>query len=240
MKLQQAQQDTFKYMRNLSARLTELQSAIRARTLAASRPPDSAQLLAVSKTQSADAVRDLFECGQVHFGENYLQEAEHKRRELQDVAITWHFIGGLQSNKTRAVAEQFDWVHTVDRAKLAERLGRQRPRELGPLNVCLQVNIDAESDKAGCAPADAPELAQLLAKQPGLRLRGLMAIPRADNGPEAFARLAALQAQLIGAGLDLDHLSMGMSADWPDAIDCGATWIRVGTALFGPRAPKSV
>lgn len=193
-------------------------------------------LLAVSKTKPAEAVREAHAAGLRDFGENYLQEALAKQAALADLDLTWHFIGPIQSNKTRAIAEHFDWVHSVDRLKVAERLAEQRPADLGPLNICLQVNISGEASKAGCAPADVPALAKAVAALPGLRLRGLMAIPQPSADPAeqnaVFAQVRALNEAL---GLGLDTLSMGMSEDLEAAIAQGATWVRIGTALFGAR-----
>jgi pyridoxal phosphate enzyme (YggS family) len=190
----------------------------------------------VSKTKPASAVREAYAAGVRDVGENYLQEALTKQQELSDLALIWHFIGPIQSNKTRAIAEHFDWVHSVDRLKIAQRLGEQRPAGLAPLNVCLQVNVSGEASKSGCEPADLPALAHAVCALPGLRLRGLMAIPQPTDDrasqEAAFARLRELQESL---GLDLDTLSMGMSHDLEAAIAQGATWVRIGTALFGAR-----
>lgn len=201
------------------------------------------QLLAVSKKHSTEAIRQLHGLGQRQFGESYWQEAEAKLTTLADLPIEWHYIGPLQANKTRPIAEHFQWVHSVDREKVAQRLNDQRPPELPPLNVCLQVNVDAEASKAGVMPAQVGELAELVNALPRLRLRGLMCLPR--NTPslatqrQPFRMLAALQAQLIAAdGLELDTLSMGMSNDLEAAIAEGSTLVRVGSALFGER-PKN-
>ena len=203
---------------------------------AAGRAPSTVRLLAVSKTKPASAVREAYAAGVRDVGENYLQEALAKQQELSDLALTWHFIGPIQSNKTRAIAEHFDWVHSVDRLKIAQRLGEQRPAGLVPLNVCLQVNVSGEASKSGCEPTDLPALAHAVCALPGLRLRGLMAIPQPTDDracqEAAFARLRELQE---GLGLDLDTLSMGMSHDLEAAIGQGATWVRIGTALFGAR-----
>ncbi|MCE1115991.1 MULTISPECIES: YggS family pyridoxal phosphate-dependent enzyme [Pseudomonas] len=217
---------------NISAIASRIDSAARA----AGRDPASVQLLAVSKTKPASAVREAFAAGLRDVGENYLQEALTKQQALSDLPLIWHFIGPIQSNKTKAIAEHFDWVHSVDRLKIAQRLSEQRPGNLPPLNICLQVNVSGEDSKSGCAPADLPALAQAVSTLPGLRLRGLMAIPeptedRAEQ-EAAFATLRELQAQL---GLGLDTLSMGMSHDLEAAIAQGATWVRIGTALFGAR-----
>ena len=227
-----------------SANLQAVRARIAAAALAAGRAPESIQLLAVSKTWPAAAVRAVAAAGQRAFGESYLQEALPKIAELSAQlpphAIEWHFIGPLQSNKTQAVASHFDWVHSVDREKIAARLSSQRPKGLPPLQVCLQVNISGEAAKSGVAPADLPALAQAVARLPGLRLRGLMAIPAPAASIEAarapFARLRELSLQLNSEGLKLDTLSMGMSDDLEAAIAEGATIVRVGRAIFGERA----
>jgi pyridoxal phosphate enzyme (YggS family) len=210
-------------------------------SLHAGRPVDSVTLLAVSKTFPASAVRNAFDAGCRQFGENYVQEALDKIATLADLRsqITWHLIGPLQSNKTRPGAEAVDWVHSVDRLKIAQRLSEQRPAHLPPLQVCLQVNISGEASKSGLVPADVPAVAQAVAALPRLRLRGLMAIPEpaadaaAQRAPHRALRqlLEALNAQ----GLALDTLSMGMSADLEAAVAEGATIVRVGTAIFGGR-----
>jgi pyridoxal phosphate enzyme (YggS family) len=210
---------------------------------AAGRPVSSVTLLAVSKTQRPEAVREALDGGQRRFGENYVQEALDKIAALADrrAELEWHLIGPLQSNKTRVVAEAFDWVHTIDRLKLAERLSAQRPEGLPPLQVCLQVNISGEASKSGVAPADLPALAHAVAALPRLQLRGLMAIPEpagdlaAQRRPHRALRerLEALRAE----GLALDTLSMGMSADVEAAVLEGTTIVRVGTAIFGARPP---
>jgi len=221
---------------------------VRARIVAASRaflrvtPPVS--LLAVSKTCPAEAVREAHAAGQRDFGENYVQEALAKIEALADLRsdIVWHLIGPLQSNKTREVAAHFDWVHSVDRLKLAQRLSDQRPPELAPLQVCLQVNISGEESKSGVAPAGAPGLARAVAALPRLKLRGLMAIPEPAQDFEAqrvpHRALRELMESLNAEGLGLDTLSMGMSADLEAAVAEGATLVRIGTAIFGERAPR--
>ena len=191
----------------------------------------------------SEAVIAAAEAGQQAFGENYLQEALDKieavKRLRPDLALQWHFIGPLQSNKTRPVAENFDWVHSVDRLKIAQRLSDQRPTALGPLNICLQVNVSGEPTKSGVAAADVPALAEKLAGLPNIRLRGLMVIPEptedAEEQRKPFALLRALQQQLREVGIDTDTLSMGMSADLQAAIAEGATIVRIGTAIFGKR-----
>ena len=209
----------------------------------AQRDVHAIDLLAVSKTFGADAVIAAAEAGQRAFGENYLQEALDKiaavRAARPDLVLEWHFIGPIQSNKTRPIAEHFDWVHSVNREKIAQRLSEQRPAHLPPLNVCLQVNISGEASKSGVLPADALAVAKAIAALPRLRLRGLMAIPEAE-GDEAqqrapFRQLHALFDQLRAAGLQLDTLSMGMSADMTAAIAEGATIVRIGSAIFGTR-----
>lgn len=201
-------------------------------------------LLAVSKTCTAESVREAFEAGQRDFGENYVQEALGKIAALEDrrSEVTWHLIGPLQSNKTREVAANFDWVHSVDRLKLAQRLSDQRPGDLAPLQVCLQVNISGEASKSGVAPAEALALARAVAALPRLRLRGLMAIPEPASDLDAqrapHRALRELLESLNAQGLALDTLSMGMSADLEAAVAEGATCVRIGTAIFGVRAPR--
>ena len=207
---------------------------------AAGRSRQSVQLLAVSKTFSAEAVAQVAALGQRDFGENYIQEGVEKITALAALGLTWHCIGPVQGNKTRPVAEHFDWVHGVDRFKIAQRLSDQRPENLAPLNVCIQVNIDGGAAKAGVAPGEALALAQAVADLPRLRLRGLMTIP--EPAPDFAAALAvhraakALFDDLCASGLELDTLSMGMSADLEAAIQAGSTLVRVGSAIFGGRA----
>lgn len=226
----------------LQENLRSLRREISAAAAAADRSEQSVTLVAVSKGQPAGALRAIAALGVEHFGESYLQEALAKRAALADLAVTWHFIGRIQSNKTRPLAQQFDWVHGVDRLKIAERLSAQRPAELAPLNVCLQINIAAEARKAGIAPGHGAELAAAVARLPRLRLRGLMTILPAALSPEerrrGFAALRALLQQLNARGAALDTLSMGMSDDFREAILEGATLVRIGTALFGPRAAR--
>lgn len=206
------------------------------------RAPDAVTLLAVSKTFPAEAVRVAFAGGLRRFGENYVQEGVDKIAQLADLrdAIEWHMIGPLQSNKTKIVAEQFDWVHTVDRLKIAQRLSDQRPDSLAPLQICLQVNVSGESSKSGLSPDEVDAVAHSVSHLPRLRLRGLMAIPSPTDNPAeqrlAHRQLAACLDRLRHAGLPLDVLSMGMSADMHSAILEGATMVRVGSALFGRRA----
>ena len=223
-------------MSTIANNIAKVAARIREAAQAAARNPDQVHLLAGSKTQPAEAIRQACQAGLHDFGENYLQEALEKQADLADLPLTWHFIGPIQSNKTKAIAEHFDWVHSVDRLKIAQRLSDQRPESLPPLNICLQVNVSGEASKSGCEPQDVPQLAQAIAALPRLRLRGLMAIPEPTDDPTeqraAFARLRHLQAELQ---MDLDTLSMGMSQDLEAAIAEGATWVRIGTALFGAR-----
>lgn len=203
------------------------------------RVPGSVSILAVGKAKPADALRALALAGQKDFGENYLREALEKQRLLADLDLSWHYIGQIQSNKTADIAAHFDWVHSVDRLKIAQRLSQQRPAELAPLPVCIQVNLQNEPGKAGVSVTALPQLAAAVAALPRLRLRGLMAIPQPSEGFDeqraVFARLRQLLEQLDAEGMDLDTLSMGMSGDWQAAVAEGATWIRIGTALFGAR-----
>jgi len=205
----------------------------------ANREPSSVSLLAVSKTRSAEEVRLAAATGQTAFGENYLQEAIDKIEALSDLALEWHFIGPIQSNKTRPIAENFAWVHSVDRLKIAQRLSAQRPLDAEDLNICIQVNISAEDQKAGCSVAELPQLAVQIAALPKICLRGLMVIPEATDDlallRTRFRETAKLLAQLQPEIPTLDTLSMGMSGDLDAAIAEGATIVRVGTALFGPR-----
>lgn len=223
----------------LDARLAHVLDRIRSAERRFGRAGGSVGLLAVSKTQPATAVRAVAAHGQSAFGENYLQEALDKRTQLADLPLAWHFIGPVQSNKTRRLAEAFDWVHTVDRLKIAERLSAQRPDGLAPLSVCIEVNIDGEPSKSGVPLAQLPALAHAVAALPRLQLRGLMAIPAPANGFDAqrrpHARLRAAFEALRRDGLALDTLSIGMSDDLEAAIAEGATLVRVGTAIFGPR-----
>jgi len=206
----------------------------------AGRPTKGCGLLAVSKTFPADAVRNCYALGQRAFGENYVQELVEKAAQLADLpGIEWHFIGPLQSNKTRPVAETAHWVHSIDRLKIAERLSEQRPAHLPALQICVQVNVSGEASKSGCEPGEAVALAEAVAKLPRLTLRGLMCIPEPTDDTAAlsaqFAHLAEIQAALKARGIETDTLSMGMSADLDIAIAAGATIVRVGTALFGAR-----
>lgn len=202
-----------------------------------SRKVEAVQLLAVSKTQPADVLREMQAAGQYSFAENYLQEALAKQQQLQDLTLQWHFIGHVQRNKTKAVAGHFDWVHGVDRLLIAERLSAQRPEDLAPLNVCIQVNIDGQASKDGCAPEQVAELVQQISQLANIRLRGLMVIPKPDNTAAFFdAKQLFEQVRLNHAQPEhWDTLSMGMSADLEQAIAAGSTLLRIGTALFGAR-----
>jgi pyridoxal phosphate enzyme (YggS family) len=227
----------------ISVNLQAVEQTIQAAVLAANRPRSAVQLLAVSKTFPSEAVLDAMQTGQRAFGENYVQEGVDKIAAVAaaapGVSLEWHFIGPIQSNKTRPIAENFAWVHAVDRLKIAQRLAEQRPANLSPLNVCLQVNISGEASKSGVAPADLPELARQVAALPNLRLRGLMAIPEPESDAAKqhlpFAQLRRLYEQLQSDGLPLDTLSMGMSGDLAAAIAEGATIVRIGSAIFGAR-----
>jgi len=226
-------------MTTIQIRIDAVRDRIRVACAAYGRTPEDVTLLAVSKTFGPDAVQAAHAAGQTAFGENYIQEAVGKITALKHLPLQWHCIGPIQSNKTRLVAEHFDWVHTVDRLKIAQRLSEQRPQVLAPLQVCIQVNVDGGPTKSGVAPDDALALALALAKLPRLHLRGLMCIPEpaADfvAACEAFKRARALFDALNAKGLKLDTLSMGMSADMEAAIACGSTMVRVGSAIFGER-----
>ena len=223
----------------IAENLAHVQAQIEAACLAAARAPGSVRLLAGSKTWGPDAVRLAHAAGQTAFGENYIQEAVDKITALHGLPLEWHCIGPIQSNKTRLVAEHFDWVHSIDRLKIAQRLSEQRPENLPPLQVCIQVNVDGGATKSGVAPQDLPALAQAVAALPRLQLRGLMTIP---EPAETAAQMHAVHAQakalfeaLRRQGLPLDTLSMGMSADLDAAVAEGSTLVRVGTAIFGKR-----
>ena len=229
-------------MTSVATRLSAAKARLAAACLDCGRTAESVTLLAVSKTQPAAVVREAAAAGQQAFGENYVQEALAKMAELADLRpqLVWHLIGPLQSNKTRAVAEAFDWVQSVDRLKIAQRLSEQRPEHLPPLQLCLQVNTSGEASKSGLAPAEVLAVAQAVAQLPRVRLRGLMAIPEPVVGLQAqrapHRALHALLDQLNAHGLGLDTLSMGMSADLEAAVAEGATLVRIGTAVFGARA----
>jgi len=230
-------------MTMIQTQLQTVRDRMTAACLAAGRAPDAVSLLAVSKTFDAQAVAEAYVAGQTAFGENYIQEAVQKITALRHLPLQWHCIGPIQSNKTRLVAEHFDWVHTVDRLKVAQRLSEQRPAGLPPLQVCLQVNVDGGDTKSGVPPEAALALAQQVAALPQLRLRGIMSIP--EPAPDfvaacaLFARVKTVFDALNAEGLALDTLSMGMSADMEAAIHAGSTLVRVGTAIFGGR-PRPV
>ncbi len=226
-------------MTAITSNLQAVNRAIAKAAHIAQRRTENITLLAVSKTFPAAAVRVAYEAGQRAFGESYVQESLDKIVALRDLPLEWHFIGPIQSNKTRAIAENFAWVHSVDRLKIAERLSAQRPQNLPPLNVCIQVNVSEEDSKSGVSPGEVLELAQAVAQLPQIKLRGLMAIPAPTEGMEAqrlpFAQLRELMQQLNAQGLELDTLSMGMSHDLEAAVLEGATIVRVGSAIFGQR-----
>ena len=224
---------------NLPAVLREVRERMARAAAAAGRSAQSVTLLAVGKAQPAELLAAAADCGVTDFGESYLQEALAKIAALRTRALTWHFIGRIQANKTRPIAESFSWVHALDRVKVAERLAAQRPLEAPPLNVCLEVNIAGEPSKGGIMPAELPDLAAHVARLSPLSLRGLMCIPPEESEPARqrawFARLRGLRDDLNAAGYSLDTLSMGMSADFEAAIQEGATIVRLGTVLFGAR-----
>jgi pyridoxal phosphate enzyme (YggS family) len=232
-------------MATIALNIQQVQSRIARACADVQRDVTGVRLLAVSKTFGPDAVRAAHACGLAAFGENYLQEALDKIAALDDLrpVLEWHFIGGLQSNKTRPVAEHFDWAHAVDRLKIAQRLSEQRPAGLPPLNVCIQVNVSGEASKGGVAPAEAAALAQAVHALPRLRLRGLMALPApADSFDEQRRPLRAVHElfdSLRALGLPLDTLSMGMSADLEAAVAEGATILRIGSAIFGSRGAQA-
>jgi pyridoxal phosphate enzyme (YggS family) len=223
----------------ISENLQRVRQQIQIASVAAGRTAEAVKLLAVSKTMPAQAVREAYAAGQIAFGENYIQEGVDKRAELADLPLEWHCIGPIQSNKTKLVAENFAWAHSLDRLKIAERLSAQRPAHLPPLQVCLQVNVDGGANKSGVSPKDLLALAQAVAKLPQLKLRGLMTIPEPTEN-ESAARAVHHQAKALfdslnAAGLNVDTLSMGMTADLEAAIAEGSTCVRVGTAIFGLR-----
>jgi pyridoxal phosphate enzyme (YggS family) len=224
---------------NLPDRVQEVRERVATAVASAGRSVDSVTLLAVGKGQPAATLRAAAALGLTQFGESYVQEGLAKMAQLRDLPLTWHFIGRLQANKTRPVAESFSWVHGVERLKIAQRLSEQRPYHAPPLNVCLQVNIAGEQSKGGAGPDELPGLAAAVAELPRLRLRGLMCLPPEETDPARqrhwFAALRALRDSLNQGGAALDTLSMGMSGDFESAILEGATLIRIGTALFGPR-----
>lgn len=223
----------------ISENLQRVRQQIQIASVAAGRTAEAVKLLAVSKTMPAQAVREAYAAGQIAFGENYIQEGVDKRAELADLPLEWHCIGPIQSNKTKLVAENFAWAHSLDRLKIAERLSAQRPAHLPPLQVCLQVNVDGGANKSGVSPKDLLALARAVAKLPQLKLRGLMTIPEPTEN-ESAARAVHHQAKALfdslnAAGLNVDTLSMGMTADLEAAIAEGSTCVRVGTAIFGLR-----
>jgi PLP dependent protein len=228
----------------LHSRHASLISKIHAATVACKRPRGSVQLLAVSKTFPAEDVISLAECGQIAFGENYVQEAIEKialcAARRPDLALEWHFIGPIQSNKTKPIAENFNWVHSIEREKIAVRLNEQRPANLGPLNVCIQVNVSGESSKSGCSIEEVLLIAQAIAKLPKLQLRGIMAIPEATEDLDALTHQFSVARQALAmlqkAGYEVNTLSMGMSSDLALAITQGSTIVRIGSALFGSRS----
>lgn len=223
-------------MHKIAENLTLVHNAINQAALAAHRAPSEIRLLAVSKTRPTEDIAEAFAAGQADFGENYAQEALVKIQALKSLPLVWHFIGPIQSNKTRLIAEHFHWVHSVSSLKIAQRLSDQRPPELPPLQICLQVNIDEEPNKSGCTPAHTVKLANAIFSLPQLELRGLMAIPKLNNSLTAFTELANLKRRIKGTtGIPLDTLSMGMSGDLSEAVACGATIVRIGTAIFGER-----
>lgn len=223
----------------IPANITKVLESVSTAAANSGRDPQGITLLAVSKTHPAASVRAAAACGLTQFGENYLQEAEEKIEACSDLDLCWHFIGPIQSNKTRRIAAAFDWVHSVDRSKLLRRLSEQRDAHLAPLNICLQVNISGEASKSGATAEALPELLALAAELPRVKLRGLMAIPAPANSYEeqkaACDQLAALFHDARQHHPDMDTLSMGMSADLDAAVAAGSTMLRIGTAIFGPR-----
>lgn len=231
-------------MQTISYKLSKIQTRIAEACQLHNRVVEAVSLLAVSKTKPANAIAEAYQCGQRDFGENYLQEALDKQQQLQELEICWHFIGPIQSNKTRAIAEKFNWVHSVDRLKIAQRLSAQRPSTLAPLNICLQVNLDNEESKSGVSLAELPAIAETVSSLENLQLRGLMAIPQAHSDFEqqksSLQRLTqALQSlQQRPKFSQLDTLSMGMSGDLEAAVAAGSTWLRIGSDIFGQRPPQ--
>lgn len=232
-----ANESTALTLEDAAQRLAAVQQRIDHAQAASGRPAGSVMLLAVSKTFPIEAVDAIVACGQRAFGENYAQEGVEKASARP--ALEWHFIGPIQSNKTRGIAEHFSWAHTIDRLKIAERLSTQRPQHLEPLQVCVQINVSGEASKSGCKPTEALALCKAVAQLPNLQLRGLMAIPEATNDiatqHRQFARLRELLAEINQQSFALDTLSMGMSDDLEVAISEGATLVRVGSAIFGQR-----
>jgi pyridoxal phosphate enzyme (YggS family) len=226
-------------MQNIEKNLSQIRAQILQAAKRYGRDPDSVLLLAVSKRKPSADIRHAYQFGQQDFGENYLQEAQQKMQDLKDLKICWHFIGAIQSNKTRDIAQSFDWVHCVDRVKIAQRLSDQRPPSLPPLNVCIQVNLDQEASKAGIELAEVESLAKAIHQMPGIRLRGLMSIPAPrdnfDQQRAAFSQLSVTLETLRQGGIGCDTLSMGMTQDMEAAIAEGSTLVRIGTAIFGER-----
>ncbi|UCV18704.1 YggS family pyridoxal phosphate-dependent enzyme [Ferribacterium limneticum] len=226
-------------MSAIADNLQAVQARISDAAVLAGRSPESIRLLAVSKTWPLASVIEAADAGQRAFGENYVQEGVDKVAATAGLNLEWHFIGPLQSNKSRAVAEHFDWVHSIERLKIAERLSAQRPANLPPLQVCVQVNVSGEASKSGCAPDEALDLCRAVASLPGLQLRGLMAIPEPTDDPAAqrapFRQVREIYDHIRAAGIPLDTLSMGMSHDLEAAVAEGATIVRIGTAIFGER-----
>ena len=224
---------------NISSNLSQISKRISQIERTFQRPAGSVQLLAVSKRKPADMIRAAAACGQISFGENYADEGASKAEELSDLKLEWHYIGHVQSNKTRLISATYDWVQSIDREKIAQRLSTQRPSELPPLNVCLQVNIDGEESKSGCAPDELVTLASHVSSMERLTLRGIMAIPAPQTDVNAqrkvFRRLHTLYQQIRSNHPTVDTLSMGMTADMEAAISEGATMVRIGTAIFGQR-----
>ena len=230
---------------SIAQQLAQVNARIHSAAEAAQRPADSIQLLAVSKTKPVSDIVHAYTAGQRHFGENYVQEGVTKITELAHLTdIVWHYIGPIQSNKSALISTYFDWCHTLEREKIARRLHEQRPSDRAPLNVCIQVNIDAEANKSGVLPDAVLPLAACIAEYSGLRLRGLMAIPKANPTPDAQAasltRLHAIYCTLRDAFPTVDTLSVGMSADLAPAIAHGSTLVRVGTDIFGARTPSPI
>ena len=226
-------------MQNIEKNLNQIQARIQQAESQYQRNPGSVLLLAVSKRKPASDIRLAYQCGQRDFGENYLQEAQSKMQDLQDLDIDWHFIGAIQSNKTKDIARSFSWAHCIERYKIAQRLSDQRPPDMPPLNVCIQVNLDQESSKAGIMLEAVPELAARIHELPGIQLRGLMTIPAPRENFEqqraAFARMSTQLDSLQRSGISCDTLSMGMTQDMEAAIAEGSTLVRIGTAIFGER-----
>jgi pyridoxal phosphate enzyme (YggS family) len=231
-------------LHDLSERYAQTQTRIASATTRAGRPPQSVGLVAISKGHPAEAVNELAAMGQRDFGENYLQEALPKMQALERLSLTWHFTGQIQTNKTRAIAENFQWVHTVDRERIAARLNDQRSADLPPLNICIQVSLEDEPGKGGAEPSELTALATSIAQLPRLKLRGLMTLPPPrdsfEEQKQLFDRLTVMLHELRAQGLDVDTLSMGMSGDLEAAIAAGSTLVRIGTAIFGERvrAPR--